>query len=147
MLLRILLHTLLWPVVLGSIAWGGAALWLDGPASRPVAGALAGGFALAAVVVLIRLRPLRNGVAAYGVLFLVLLGWWLSIPPSNDRDWQRDVAELATATIDGDRVTIHNLRNFEYHSSDDYTEQWETRTYDLSRIVGVDIYFFFWGSP
>jgi hypothetical protein len=77
----------------------------------------------------------------------VLLGWWLSLPPSNERDWQRDVAELPTAAIDGDLVTIHNLRNFEYRSSEDYTERWETRTYDLSRIVGVDIYFFFWGSP
>jgi len=147
MLLRIVFHALLWPVLLGTIAWGCAALWIDGPISRPVAGVLAGGFALAALVVLIRFRPLRNGVAAYGVLFLVVLGWWLSAPPSNDRDWQRDVAELATASIDGDRVTIHNLRNFEYRSAEDYTERWETRTYDLSRIVGVDVYFFYWGSP
>jgi len=147
MLLRILLHTLLWPVLLGSIAWGCAVLWIDGPASRPVAGVLAGGFALAALVVLIRLRPLRNAVAAYGVLFVVLLGWWLSVSPSNDRDWQRDVAELPVATIDGDRVTIRNVRNFEYRSSEDYTERWETRTYDLSRIVGLDVYFFHWGSP
>ncbi len=147
MLVRILFHVLLWPVLLGSIAWGCAVLWIDGPASRPVAGALSGGFVLAALVVLIRFRPLRNGVAAYGVLFLVLLGWWLSIPPSNDRDWQRDVAELASASIDGDRVTIRNVRNFAYRSSEDYTERWETRTYDLSRIVGADIYFFYWGSP
>jgi len=75
MLVRILLHVLLWPVLLGSIVWGCAVLWIDGPASRPVAAALAGGFVLAALVVLIRFRPLRNGVAAYGVLFLVLLGW------------------------------------------------------------------------
>ena len=101
MLVRILLHALLWPVLLVTIAWGCAVLWIDGPSSRPIAGALAGVFVLAALVVLIRFRPLRRGVAAYGVLFLVLLGWWLSIPPSNDRDWQRDVAELASASIDG----------------------------------------------
>ena len=53
---------------------------------------------------------------------------------------------LATATNDGDLAKIRNVRNFEYRSSEDYTERWETRTYDLSRIVGVDIYFF-WGSP
>ncbi len=147
MIVRKLLHGLLWLLLIGTTAWGCAVLWIDGPASRPVAGTVAGGFVLAALVVLIRFRPLRRGVAAYGVLFLVLLGWWLSIPPSNDRDWQRDVAELASASIDGDRVTIRNVRNFAYRSSEDYTEQWETRTYDLSRIVGVDIYFFYWGSP
>ncbi len=147
MLVRKLLLALLWPVLLGTIAWGCAVLWIDGPASRSVAGALAGGFVLVALVVLIRVRPLRNGVAAYGILFLVVLGWWFWLSPSNDRDWQRDVTKLATATIDGDHVTIYNVRNFEYRSSEDYTERWETRTYDLSRIVGVDIYFFFWGSP
>ncbi len=114
MLLRVFLHTLLWPVLLGTIAWGCAALWIDGPASRPVAGVLAGGFVLAALVVLIRFRPLWHGVVAYGALFLVVLGWWLSIPPSNERDWQRDVAELPSATIEGDRVTIRNVRHFEY---------------------------------
>jgi len=147
MLVRILFHVLLWPVLLGTIVWGCAVLWIDGPTSRLVAGALAGGFVLVALVVLIRFRPLWHGVSAYGVLFLVVLGWWLWLPPSNERDWQRDVAKLATATIDGDRVTIHNVRNFEYRSAEDYTERWETRTYDLSRIVGVDIYFFHWGSP
>ncbi len=147
MILLVLLHTLLWPVMLGTIAWGCSALWIDGPASRPVAGVLAGGFVLAALVALIRFRPLWHGVVAYGALFLVVLGWWLSIPPSNERDWQRDVAELPSATIEGDRVTIRNVRHFEYRSSEDYTERWDTRTYDLSRIVGVDIYFFHWGSP
>ncbi len=147
MLVRKLFHVLLWPVLLGTIVWGCAVLWIDGPASRPVAAALVGGFVLASLVVLIRFRPLWRGVVAYGVLFLVVLGWWLWLPPSNDRDWQRDVAKLATATIDGDHVTIHNVRNFEYRSAEDYTERWETRTYDLSRIVGMDIYFFYWGSP
>jgi hypothetical protein len=147
MLFRIFLHALLWPVLLVSIAWGCAALWFDGPASRPVAGSLAAGFAVAALILLVRFRPLSKGVAAYGVLFLLVLGWWLTIPPSNERDWQRDVTELPTATIDGDLVTIRNVRNFEYRSTEDYSERWETRTYDLSRIVGVDIYFFYWGSP
>ena len=40
--------------------------------------------------------------------------WFISIPPSNDRDWQPDVARLSWAEIDGDRITVHNIRNFEY---------------------------------
>lgn len=78
-------------------------------------------------------------------LFGVVLIWWLRIPPSNDRDWQADVARLPKATFDHDIVRIDNIRNFDYHSSDDYTEHWESRTYDLDQIVGVDLFLSFWG--
>lgn len=137
----------LWLLVVGTVAWSGAALWFDGPSSRPLAGVLATGFVLVALALLGALRPRRRGLVGYGVLFAIVLGWWLSLAPSNDRNWQRDVEHPPTASIDGDRLTIHNLRNYDYRSVDDYTPRWETRTYDLSRLVGVDLYFFYWGSP
>jgi len=146
-LLRWIGRAALWLVVLASIAWCSAALWVDGPAARVVAGLAAGGFVLAALGVLIALRPRWRGLIAYGVLFSAVVAWWFSLAPSNDRDWQRDVARPATASIEGDRLTIRNLRNFQYRSVDDYTPRWETRTYDLSRLVGMDLYFFHWGSP
>jgi hypothetical protein len=137
----------LWLLVAGTIAWGGAALWFDGPSSRPLAGVLATGFVLVALALLGAVRPRRRGLIGYGVLFAIVLGWWLSLAPSNERNWQRDVEHPPTASIDGDRLTIHNLRNFDYRSVDDHTPRWETRTYDLSRLVGADLYFFYWGSP
>lgn len=48
-------------------------------------------------------------------------------------------------TREGDLVTIRNLRNFEYASETDFTERWETRTYDLSQVRGVDLFFSRWG--
>jgi hypothetical protein len=151
MIVRRFLHWIglatLWLLLLATIAWSSAALWLDGPSSRRVAGLLAAGFVLSAITLLGVLRPWWRGLVAYSVLFALVLGWWSSLTPSNDRYWQPDVAKLPTAAIDGDRLTIHNLRNFDYRSVDDYTPSWETRTYDLSRLVGMDIYFFHWGSP
>jgi len=44
-------------------------------------------------------------------------------------------------------VTIENIRNFDYRSETDFTEHWETRTYDLSKIQGLDIFLSYWGSP
>ncbi|MBW2386642.1 MAG: DUF4105 domain-containing protein, partial [Deltaproteobacteria bacterium] len=137
----------LWLFLLATIAWSSAALWFDGPSPRAVAGALVVAFVLVALALLVALRPWWRGLVGYGFLFAVVMGWWFSLAPSNDSDWQRDVEHPPTASIEGDRLTIHNLRNFDYRSADDYTPRWETRTYDLSQLVGMDLYFFYWGSP
>jgi hypothetical protein len=138
---------LLSPLVILSAAWACAALWIDGPASRPLAAGLAVAYVGLAAAAFAMLRPLRRAVLAYAVLFTVVLGGWLSIPASNDREWQADVARLPTATFDGDLVTIRNVRNFDYESELDYTPRWEERTYDLSKITGADLFLSYWGSP
>ena len=76
-----------------------------------------------------------------------LVAWWASIPPRNDREWQRDVARPATASFDGDVVTIENVRDFRYRSATDFDERWTSRTIDLDDVVGLDLYFAYWGSP
>src|SRR5262245_66599043 len=60
----------------------------------------------------------------------VSFAWWLR-RPSNERDWQPDVARLATAEIRGEQVTVRNVRNFRYRSATDFDERWEERRLDL----------------
>src|SRR5881398_2290329 len=129
----------------GALGWAGLALWFDGPAARPLAGALAAGVVVGALALLILVRPMRRALGAVLVLWLAVLGWWLRIPPRADRDWQPDVARVATADMHGDVVTIHNVRDFDYRSETDFTERWEDRTYDLSRLRGADLFLSFWG--
>ncbi len=83
------------------------------------------------------------GLVGFGVVLI----WWLSLTPSNDRNWQPDVAQTPWAEIEGDRVTVHNLRNCDYRTETDYTCAWETREFDLSQLRGVDIFITWWGSP
>jgi hypothetical protein len=127
--------------------FGAAALWIDGPASRLLAGALAAGFAAALLGVLVAVRPLPAAALACAALLAALLTWWLSLAPRMDRDWAPEYAELPSAEIEGDRVTIHNLRHFAYRSETDFEPRWETRSYDLAKLRGLDLYFSFWGSP
>jgi hypothetical protein len=47
------------------------------------------------------------------VLFLGVVAWRISIPPSHDRNWRPEVAVMPRATIDGDRVRITGVRNFD----------------------------------
>lgn len=136
-----------WLVLLAGITWGSAALWFDGPASRPVAATLAAAFALAALALLVMVKPRRRANNFFLVLFIVVLGWWFSLAPSNQRNWQPDVARLPAVVFQGNKVTIRNVRNFEYRSETDFTERWETRTYDLTRLRGLDLFVSYWGSP
>ena len=71
--------------------------------------------------------------------------WWLSIRPSNDRDWQPDVARTPTAERQGSVVTVRDVRDFDYRTETDFTERWEERRYDLDRVVGLDLFVFYWG--
>jgi hypothetical protein len=145
--LRLFGRLLLLITLLAATAWGSAALWFDGPASLPIAALLAAAYPLAVLALLMLLRPGRRAYAVVLVLFGVLLAWWLSLAPSNSRDWQPDVARLPTAEIRGDTLTVRNVRNFHYRSETDYTENWETRSYDLSRLRGLDLFVIYWGSP
>lgn len=133
---------LLVPVTL----WTSTALYFDLPfTSLRVLAAAVYLFLILGLVALI--RPVWKAVVCGFVCFAIVLGWWLSLQPSNRRSWQPDVSETAWAEIDGDRVTIHNVRNSIYRSETDYTPRWETRVVDLSSIRGADIFITYWGSP
>jgi len=89
--------------------------------------------------------PSRTAVAALA-LFAILVILFLRIPASNDRDWQPDVSITPHATVNGDLVTIHGVRNFDYRSESDFTPRWEDRTYDLRKLDSADIIAVYWSG-
>ncbi|MDJ0852987.1 MAG: DUF4105 domain-containing protein [Myxococcota bacterium] len=138
---------LLAPPLLVFVVWAAAALWIDGPASRLPGRALAAGLLAAALALLVFLRPIGFAAAGAAALCIPVVVWWRSLRPRLDREWQTPLARTATARIEGDRITIVDLRAFEYRSADDWDERWETRRYDLSRLLGMDLFLCYWGSP
>jgi len=127
-------------VVMLAIAWGALALWFDGSASRVLAGGLAAGLAVICISMVALIRPLYRGVVAALIPVVTVAFWWMSIAPSNTRDWTPDVARVAQTTFDGSQVTIENVRNFKYRSETDYEDRWETRSYNLDQVRGVDMF-------
>src|SRR5262245_29146769 len=93
--------------------------------------------ALLAIVICVRGKLLKLAVL-FGA-FALVLSWWLTLKPSNDRAWQPDVAQTAWAEINGDEITIHNVRNCDYRTATDFTPHWETRTVRLSQITRMDV--------
>lgn len=143
--LNVLLLILAWPVVLLCLLWAVGALYFDLPwaALRTPAAIL---YPLAAFVIAWRVRGAWKKVGVIFAAFALVTAWWLTLQPSNDRDWQPEVDRTAWAEIDGDVVTIHNVRNFDYRTATDFTPRWETRTVRLSQLTEGDLYINFWGS-
>jgi len=104
-------------------------------------------FGVASLVALVGKYSNRQARLGFLAGFAVVLVWWLLMPPSNIRDWQPDMATLAWAEITGDKVSIHNIRNCDYRTETDFTVQHYDKTFDLSKLKGVDFYLVYWGSP
>ncbi|MBN1588701.1 MAG: DUF4105 domain-containing protein [Pirellulales bacterium] len=58
--------------------------------------------------------------------------------PSNNRRWSPEQALLARAELDGDRVTVRNIRNFRHASEDSYSIDYYDRTFSLDDLRSVD---------
>ena len=104
--------------------------------------------ASAGTVVAIFLRRWRwQAIATFLAVFAPLVLLWTSLEPTNNRDWQSSVAVLPYATVAGDYVTVHNIRNFDYRSENDYTIAYYDKTFDVSKLESVDIVTSYWMGP
>jgi hypothetical protein len=137
-------------LLLAIAVWGALAIYYSDLASSVLRTGLAASFAVCALVALIGLAFRRwrwRALTAFLVVFAGLLAWWSTIQPSNDRDWQPDVAVLPWATIDGDLVTVHNIRNFSYRSETEFTPAYYDKTFKLHELESVDLIASYWMGP
>jgi len=142
--LRAFAWTLAWVIALGCAAWAFGALYYDFPVGKPI---IAWAFAAAIIAAIVFLHGAVRKLGAVFLAFALVLTWWLTLKPSNNGNWQPDVAQLAWADINGDEFTFHNVRNCDYRTATDYAAHWDTRTVRLSQITGIDLAIDYWGSP
>jgi hypothetical protein len=102
-------------------------------------------YALVLVAILAKYKLRTRSALLCFACFCLVLAWWLSLKPTNQGHWQADVDRPAWTEIDGDRITIHNLRNCDYRTETDYNNCWSDRTVSLSDLRGVDLFFTTWG--
>jgi hypothetical protein len=135
------------PVAALAALWAAGALYFDLPAPTAIRDAVAIAWMPGVIAAWFLVRSRFRARVVAGFVFLGIIGWWLTISPRQDRDWKPEVAVLADAVIDGERVTIHNVRNFDYRTETDFTPRYDTRRYDLRQLRGLDLFLNYWGSP
>ena len=144
--MRVLLNILLGITIVATTLWGVGALYFSPllPAEWRAVGAA--GYGAATILAFALLAyPGRTAVAALAI-FAILVILFLRIPASNDREWQPEVSVTPYATVNGDLVTIHGVRNFDYRTETDFKPRWEDRTYDLRKLDSADIIAVYWAG-
>ena len=127
------------------IAWATLAIYYSNLPWAWLRLGLAVAFAAFAIWALWLSRQRRMRVAL-AVLFLGVVAWWIAIPPSHDRPWRPEVAVMPRAVIDGDRVRLTGVRNFDYRTRNDFTVRYEEREVQLSHLAALDFYVSYWSE-
>lgn len=136
-------------LILGLSVWGTLALWFRAPGQDTLRMILASAFALLGLTTMAAQfgrRPARS-IAVYAFAFTAIVIWWNSVLPPDDGDWSPEVARQVTGVIEGDAMMLTNVREFEWHSETDATENWTTRSYDLSQLQSTDLFMSYWDGP
>jgi hypothetical protein len=136
---------LLGAVVTGMTVWGMGALYYS-PLPTLLRELLAMTFGLATAAAFLALPHRRRTLLGFVLVWGALVLWWSTITPSNTRDWQPDVAVLPSATIEGNHVTLHNIRNIEYRTATDFTPRYYDKTFDLQHLESVDMISSYWAG-
>ena len=130
-------------------AWAALALWFRLPAPDWVKAAAVAAVALAACCTIVALFTSARwkALGAFACAFAVVALWFAAIEPPADGDWAPDVARQTTGTLNGDLLTLSDVRDFDWRSGSDFTERWGERSYDLSRLTGLDLILAYWAGP
>jgi hypothetical protein len=140
---RGLFRVLLAIAILGLTAWAALALHF-GPLESTAGAVAVAASGLLAASAAARRRGTWGPIVLFAAIFIGFLYVWSRVEPSNQRKWQADVAELTYATFDGDFVTLHNIRNFQYFTETDYEPHYYDKTYDLRELDEVDLISVYW---
>ncbi len=137
-------------VIAGISAWGALAINYSDLESANLRLILASAFVLLGLVAILSVflrKQAAKMVVVFLGLFALLLGWWSTIEPSNDRDWKPEVARLARAEIQDNMITVRNIRNFDYRTETDFTPAYYDKTFDLDKLDSVDLVAVYWMGP
>ncbi|WP_428354613.1 DUF4105 domain-containing protein [Methyloprofundus sp.] len=109
--------------------------------------AIAAGIFAFAIPLILFLVPQRNLALVIIILsYIAVTTAWMNMPASNDRDWMPSVAKSPYAITQGNQVAVHNIRNFDYRTEFDFSENYYDKTYNLDDLESLNFLLSYWGG-
>ncbi|NHC03668.1 DUF4105 domain-containing protein [Acinetobacter sp. 187] len=147
-----LLHSIFSLFVIFSSIWLCLALWIQQPFGWLISRILIGAWIAFALSVLgiyasQHVFSRRKDAIIYILVFILSLCWYFGLAPRHDREWNAEVEKSLHYERHGDKVTLHNVRHFDWHTHGQATPRWESRSFDLNQITGVNIITSYWMGP
>lgn len=81
---------------------------------------------------------------AYLLSVVLFIAVWVSLPARLDRNWVPELENTVSGTVEGRKVTLHNVRDFDWGRG---TQAWIDREFKLDQMEGLDVILSYWGSP
>lgn len=138
-----------WIVALGlalAVLWSTGAIYFDVGKRKKSAWLLVVAWWLVAASILWCIQPFLMAASLLAVLLVGFALWWFSQSPSHEGEWDPCFATLPTIHLTDSALRVENLRMATYPGPGEFDLQYVERTYDLSRLQGVDALIIFWGS-
>ena len=126
--------------------WGIFALYLNIPGPTLLKYVISTVFVLILPTIFFYSRSFIRGTVLSICVYAILLLWWQTLTPTGNKDWAPDVAQISHGRIEGDILTMYGVRSFDYKTEQLYYQHWDTRTYNLGNLQGVDIFLSYWAS-
>lgn len=147
-----LIHCIFSLFVLLSSLWLCLALWVQQPIHPIVSYGLIVAWACFSLSILgiyfsQHLISRNKDILLYILGFVCALGWYFNLDARQDRDWNPEVSRLLSYEIQGNQVTLHNVRDFHWHADGRYDAVWQNRVLNLNQITGVNIITSYWTGP
>jgi len=134
----------LFTIIACMTAWASLAIFYSSLAEETTRTNIAIGFAGCIAAAFLFIKKRLWVLTGFLIVFCLIVAWWLNIKPSNDRNWQSDVAVLPYATIQDNQITIHNIRNLSYRTETDFEAHYYDKTFDLNTLDSVDLIAVYW---
>lgn len=137
-ILRPIIYLLFGVVILLMTAWSVLAIHYSNLPAAWLRTTLAVLFGITVLAIFIFVRRRWMALLAFVMMFCSVATWWSTIRPASNRDWDPSVAVLPSVTFNGDYITVHNLRNFDYITKNEFIPRYEDRSYDLNKLKRLD---------
>lgn len=104
---------------------------------------------LALVLTALFFKPRRYFLAGAVSLMVTISLLWMTITPTHKADWAPEYARLPRIQwhADQDTFTIHDLRDFHFHTTSDFDVRYIHEDFRISKLKAIDFLAVYWPQP